>query len=499
MSHAPVLTIIIPLAGAFLITFTELISARIRPVVLIPVTLGHLGAALSVILQVVEQGPILYTLGMWDPPWGIVLSIDSVSIVFLGIVSAGSALLTVFAWGSPREAGGKYAVLRLLLCGAMSGAVLTGDLFNLFVFAELMTIAGTGLVALKRKGESAVAGFTYLMFSGVAGTFFLFGVALLYGSTGTLNMAQLAQRLTEVDPTTQTVAFVLMVTAFGVKTAMVPLHFWQPFAYAAAGGTTAALLSGVTMKVNLYALLRICYGIFGRQAGAFDDVLSVLLVVGMVSIIVGHGLALWQDDIRRMLAFSSVAHVGYILLGVAGGTTAAVTAGLFHAFNHFVMKVALFWSGRGMSSVIGSPYISRMNGVGRRAPLLVGVFFVAALAIVGIPPTNGFASKWLIALSLLAEAEIVAVLVLMVGTALSMMYYTRFLSRAVQWAPESFSGRAVEDRRLRAVGPLVLLAAVILIVGVLPELATAFLEPAARALLDQEAFISNILGAAAVQ
>lgn len=342
MSSLPILVIIIPLGFAFLSSFAALLAPRAsRPLALLG-AVTHTGAVFALVARVAATGPVVYEIGGWPPPIGIVLAVDELSALFLIIVAVG-CLLTFFFSQATRPAGAeKLNVLFFLAAASLSGWVTTGDLFNLFVFVELTTVVTIGIVAFKSRADSAASGFVYMVFASLSGTLFLLAVALLYGATGTLNMAHIAARLHLVPPRTLTVALTCVIVSFGIKIGLVPLHFWQPGAYAAAGSTAAGLLSGVVMKASIYGLARVVWTVLDGGGPHGAAVSGVLLAAGCVNILVGHTLALCQDDLKKLLAFSSVAHVGYVLLGMGTGSAAGLVAALLHAFNHFLMKVSLF-------------------------------------------------------------------------------------------------------------------------------------------------------------
>lgn len=437
MSHLPVLVIVIPIAGGFVLSVTDLVVPGLKRGTALVVAVAHSTVLVAAARSALLYGPMTYVPGSWVPPVGIALRIDSFTAFFLMLLAVGHTLAVLFRVGSvvgPRRAGMATAALTALLFGALSGIAVTADLFNLFVFVELATVCTVGLIARKQRPVSSVAGFVYLIVAAVSGALLLFAVLLIYNATGTVSMALVAQRIHQMPRDLHTVIVAAMVVSFGIKFGMVPFHLWQPRAYHAAGTTTAGVLSAFAMKVYLYALFRLLWGPL-QVPHLLPAAFGALHVLALITILVGHTMALLENNLIRLLAFSSVAHGGYILLGLAAAGSAgsgpiaeaAIAAALFHIAMHALMKGALLWSGHFAIAAARSSRMMDHRGVARGTPitmtLMVGAFMVAALAIAGIPPTGGFVSKWLVAL---VQESLVPVLVIAVGTVISLGYYARY-------------------------------------------------------------------------
>ncbi len=424
MSSFPVLVILIPLGGAFLVSLVQLLLPRLVKPLLIAVALAQGLVSAALVTAVARSGAVSHHLGGWPAPVGIALVVDELSALFLAVAGIGMPLTLLYLTATSRTSPGKTAVLLCLYAAATAGQTVTGDLFNLFVFIELTTVVTIGLIARKGTGVSAAHAFHYLLYASLSGLFLLLAIVLLYRATGTLDLARIAALGPDLPPRVAALALASVMVAFGIKIALVPLHLWQPGAYAAAGSSVAAALSGVGMTVSTYALVRLVWSLGGGN-DVPGLVLRVLLVGGCVNVLVGHVLGLVQRDIRRMLAFSSVAHAGYILMGLGLGTAAGLAAGMLHAANHAIMKMAAFWSGRALMQHASTPWIPRLQGVAYAAPGWFALFMVATLALVGIPPFHGFASKALLARASLDQGLDLPVVVIAVGTAISLAYYAR--------------------------------------------------------------------------
>lgn len=440
MNHLPVLVVAVPLAGGFLISLIGSLRPGFKAFAALTVATVHAYTLLAAAHSSMSGADLYYFVGTWIAPIGIALVVDRFSAFFLLLLAIGHPAAVLFRIGSenPSEWEGKSANLMALFFAALSGIVVTADLFNLFVFVELATVCSIGLIARKRRPESAVAGFVYLMVAAVSGGLLLFAVLILYVSTGSVSMPLVAQAAGDLPRHLHATATAAVVVSFGIKFGMVPLHFWQPRAYHAAGTTAAGVLSAFGMKIYIYALLRFLW-VPLQAPVVLPGVFNLLLAVAMINILIGHLMAMIEHNMVRMLAFSSVAHAGYILLGVAaagraGGSaaTTALVAVLFHAGMHALVKSSLLWSGHRFILLSQSSRIMDLGGVARRAPGTIVAFSFAALAIIGIPPSGGFASKWFIAL---AQTSLLPVLVIGAGTVISLVYYARFFLVVTRRAP----------------------------------------------------------------
>lgn len=431
MNHLPVLVIVFPLLGGVSIALAGVKRPAARAVTAVTVAALHGVMLIMLIRYVYLVGPLHYYPGGWVYPVGIHLTVDAFSGFFLLILAVGHPATVLFRLGSDGLRGwdDKSATLTALYFTALTGIVVTGDLFNLFVFVELATVTTLGLISRKGRENSTVAGFIYLVLASVSGVMLLLGILLIYITTGTVTMVLVAQRIGSIPPHIHAVVAGCVLVSFGIKFGMVPGHLWQPRAYLGSGSTVAAVFSAIGMKIYLYALIRLLW-LPLQVPELLPRLFDLLLVAGMVNILAGHLAALAENNLVRMLSFSSVAHAGYILLGiaVAGRVTpaagiVAIVATLFHMAMHALAKSTLLWSGRTFIARRRSSSFSALSGAGRGAVGNVVAFSLGALAVVGIPPTGGFASKWYVAL---AQSSLVPVLVIAAGTVISLVYYGRF-------------------------------------------------------------------------
>jgi len=354
-----------------------------------------------------RDGQILsYAVGGWAPPWGIELRIDTLNALVLLVVTAIGAVTATFARRSigaeiPAERRSLFYAAWMLAFTGLLGIAVTGDAFNLFVFLEISSLSSYVMIALGRDRRAIVAAFQYLIMGTIGATFLLIGVAFMYMMTGTLNMDDLAQRLPAVaDTATIRAAFAFLTVGIALKVAVFPLHLWLPNAYAYAPSAVSAFIAATATKVALYALMRFSFTVFGPEY-AFQTVSFqfVLLPLSVLGLLVTSIVAIFQADAKRLLAYSSVAQIGYMTLGLSLATAAGVAAAVLHLFNHALMKGALFLALGCVMYRLGSVRIDRMAGLAREMPWTMAAFVVAGLSLIGVPLTAGFISKWYLVLA----------------------------------------------------------------------------------------------------
>ncbi len=398
--------------------------------------------ALTLLDQVLSNGTITYALGGWAAPWGIEYRIDEINAFVLLIVSGISAITLPFARTSieyeinPRRIYILYTAWMLCLTGLL-GITITGDVFNVFVFLEIASLSSYTLISLSRDPRSLTAAFRYLVMGTIGATFILIGIALLYIMTGTLNMMDLSQRIPAVaDTRTVKMAFTFLIVGIGLKAALFPMHFWLPNAYAFAPSAVSALFAGTATKVAVYLLLRFFFTVFGPEF-SFDVMQSdrVLLPLALVGVFAASTAAIVQSDVKRMLGYSSVAQIGYMVIGISLVSVLGVTAGILHLFNHALMKAALFVSLGCVVYRIGSTRLTDMAGVGRAMPWTMGAFVVGGLSLVGVPLTVGFISKWYLILAALEQQWWWLAVLVLVSSLLALIYIWRVVEFAYFKAP----------------------------------------------------------------
>ena len=314
----------------------------------------------------------------------------------------------------------------------MLGIAITGDVFNVFVFLEISSLSAYALIALGRDRRALTASYQYLIMGSVGATFIVIGIGLLYVITGPLNMADLAQLLPELEPNrTIPVAFTFLTVGITLKLALFPLHLWLPNAYTYAPSAVTAFIASTATKVAVYLLLRFFFTIFGASFSFGEMQLDkVLMPLALVAILTMSIVAIYQDNVKRLLAYSSVAQIGYMVLGISLASALGLTAGILHLFNHALMKGALFMAMGCVMYRVGSVRIERMNGLARAMPWTMAAFVAGGLSIIGVPLTVGFISKWYLVIGSVDAGEMVFLAVLLVSSVLNAAYFLPIVYKA---------------------------------------------------------------------
>jgi multicomponent Na+:H+ antiporter subunit D len=402
--HLLVLQVAIPMMAALISAMIP--SARVAWGWAVLVSWAAFAISILLLETVLIGGPLSYELGGWAAPWGIEYRLDEVNAFVLLIVSGIGAVVVPFARQSiEREIGPHhlprfYAALLLCLTGLL-GITVTGDVFNLFVFLEVSSLTSYTMVGMGQDRRALTAAYRYLVMGSIGATFIVIGIGLLYSMTGTLNMADLAARIPDVSGTrTVPVAFGFLTVGIGMKLALFPLHLWLPNAYTYAPSAVTAFLAATATKVAVYVLLRFFFTVFGADF-SFDVMRLdyVLLPLGLVAIFTMSLVAIFQENVKRMLAYSSLAQIGYMVIGISFGSVTGLTAAILHLFNHALIKCALFLAVGSVFYRLGTVRLSDMAGVGHQMPWTMGAFVLGGFSLIGVPLTVGFISKWFLILA----------------------------------------------------------------------------------------------------
>jgi len=498
----PVLLIAIPLGLAFAVPLFVLFwkpAAKYIP----PVALAfNLVVSLLLLTQVFEN-PVIVSIGGWRPPFCINLVAGPVGVLFSAIIALVGLLVSVYALDYIKEgATEKYHMLYLLLLTGATGVVLTGDIFNLFVFFEILCISSYALVAYLRERSGIESAVKYLIQGAVGSSLLLIGVGLLYGLFGTLNMADIAQNIKSVSPISIFVPMVLIVTGLGVEAAIFPLNAWLPDAHSSAPSSISAILSGIAIEVGLYAVVRVIFTIFGASS-----IFLFLALLGILTLLIGEMCAFSQNNIKRMLAYSSIGQIGLILFALAIATSYGVTGGLFQLVSHTLSKALLFLAAGYMIYQTGSLQISALEGMGKKMPLTCLAFTIGAFSLVGLPPFIGFPSKFLVVRAALATKDTIFIVFIglaLLGTVIEGAYFFRVV-QVLYFHPVRYekSSNGVKrekpnpgskDAPIAALIPMFIFVVLIVIVGIYPKLITDVLNSAASELLNRLDYIRSVLG-----
>jgi len=401
LEHLAALQVVLPLAAAPLIVLAR--SARFAWLATTAVSYLCLVISVRLFWQVAEAGPVSYAIGSWPPPWGIEYRVDALSGFVLVAVSLTASFVAPYAQRSIAAELGEerqylmYAMYCLCLAGLL-GIAITGDAFNLFVFLEIASLASYVLVALGAHRRALVAAYQYMIMGTVGATLYVIGVGLLYLMTGTLNLADMAERLSQAEDVRPVLAALAFVTVgIGLKLALFPLHQWLPNAYAYAPSMATAFLAATATKVSVYVLLRFYFTVFD-PAPVFERLPTreIFVALSIAAMVIASLVAVFEDDVKRLFAYSSVAQIGYITLGIGVDNQASLTGSIAHLLNHGVTKGAIFLLLGGIALRLGSGRVTigALAGLGRRMPLTALGLAVAGLSLIGMPGTAGFITKW---------------------------------------------------------------------------------------------------------
>lgn len=486
------LPILIPLIGA-----PVALLLRRRPKVQAGWTLGVMLTALAcsmlLLAQVWRSGqPVVFEVGGWQAPFGIALVGDMLSATMAVMAQLVLVMGVVYAMGSKDKVIGypTFYVLFLTLATGLTGAMLTGDLFNLFVFAELLVFSGAILTANSDDPYGAEAALKYFYMSLVASAALLLANGVLYASYGTLNMADLAVRIA-ADPAQPLLAvgIAFLLVTFMIKSAVFPFHFWQPDFHAAAPTAVSAMLSSVVVKLGVYGFLRMTTLLFVEQAPAIR---AVLLALGIVGVVYGGLGAIGTHNVKRMLAYSTLAQVGFILVAIGWGTPLALAAAVIFAFNHSLIKAAMLMLAGVVASraPIKTASFEVVQGLGKTMPATGVLFLLGGLALAGIPPTNGFISKMTLFGSGIQAEQWGSLALIGFASIFTLIYVTRAFMR-IWWQPPA-EGVKAKPGGDRLIAPALLIAGV-LVLGLWAEPLVSLALAVSQWLGDPAAYVAAVL------
>ncbi|AQL41753.1 cation:proton antiporter [Halorientalis sp. IM1011] len=424
----------LPLVASVVVLFVGLVRSETGWPIAALAGLGQFGLAGYLGYRALTAGRISYVVGGFRAPYGIELVIDGLSAAVIVLIAAVSLGVLVYArTAGPR--GNPFYATYLLLVGGLTGVVVTADVFNMYVFIEISGLTAYALVASGDSGRSAVAALKYLIVGTVGASLYLLGVGYAYIGTGTLNMADLSTKLADPaivghDSVLATTAFAFIAIGLFIKTAVFPLHTWQPEAYAGSPDSVSGFISALVSTTFAYALIRISLTVFTPDFFAAVDPARTLLIVGaIVSIVAGSALAVSQSEIKRMLAYSSVSQFGLVLAGLAALNGTALIGAIVHLVGHAIMKGGLFLAAGLIATATGAREVHEYEGLSERMPYAAGAFAVLAFAMVGVPPAVGFVGKWYIAVGAVEAQLWPLAAVILLSTLLTLAYFARLVER----------------------------------------------------------------------
>lgn len=488
--------LLVLLLGGLLSLLVGLLSERIgvaklREVWMIIVSTATLTSIYYLNQSVQKAGVIVISVWGQIPPFGGCFEIDTLSIFMSGSIAVLGFLVAVYSISYMENESRltEFYTLMTFMMAGMTGVVMAGDMFTLFVFWELMGLSSYVLVAfLKSRWGPIEAGFKYLVMSATASAFLILSMAIIYGMTGTLNFAYIADSLRGAAASPWIIAlFSTLVVGFGVKSAIVPLHTWLPDAHPEAPSPISALLSGIVIETGLYALARVLFLTF--DPGMFKLPIAFLAVLTMT---LANVMALLQSDIKRLLAYSSIAQIGYMLVGLAAGTTYGFMALFLHIFNHSMMKGMAFLASGSIVHETGTRDISSLRGIGKMMPVTSLSLFIALLGLGGVPGTNGFISKYHLFSAAFGSGLGWLGIMGVLNSALSMAYYIRIMQVLLASPKE---GLKAKEAPILMLTVTMAMAAIIVILGIWPAPLINFATSASQSLVEGlSTYIGAVLG-----
>lgn len=505
--HFPAMAVMGLFLGAFLVEIFGSKNKTVRNILAVGAAAIAFAEIVALIKPVMLDGKVIsYWMGSWEPvngyAIGIGYEIDQLNLFFALLVVSTFLFSGIYSlkYMERDHHLGHYYTLYLMLSGSVLGLVLTGDIFNMFVMIEIMTFACVALAAFRSQQKGALeASFKYLVIGSMGSSFTLFGITLLYAQCHTLNMAQLSSILSTTHTPTTTLALGMLVAGFGVKAYLVPFHTPAADSYTVAPASVSMMFSGMVNKAGVYGMIRLLYIIFRSMDST--AVQTLLTVIGAVTMFVGVTMALSQHDFKRLLAFHSISQIGYVITAAGLGTALGLTGGLFHAMNHTLFKGLLFLCAGAVFYATGSTNLDELGGLSKRMPKTTICFLVGAFSIAGLPPFNGFASKWMIYQATYEKAvttgHIGYALVTVVALVVSVMTLASFIkvTQAVFFGQTPLTCRKAKEVPFAMRLPMWIMSVLCLLTGVCYEQVDKYLlTPAVKAAFGVTNYIDKMMG-----
>ena len=485
----PALQVLIPFVAAPLVVFFGVRSLA-WPIAFLA-SLGSLAVSVLLLQSVIDGSEISYHMGGWAPPLGIEYRVDTANAFVLFLISAISSVVLAYARGSlkaevPEKSHTLFYALYLLCLTGLLGVVITGDAFNVFVFLEISSLSTYVLVAQGsyRDKRALTASYNYLIMGTIGATFFVIGIGFLYMATGTLNMADLAERISEQrDSRTIRAAFAFIVVGIGLKAAIYPLHLWLPNAYVYAPSPVSAFLAGTATKMAIYVLLRFMFTVFQPEFLVEIKILeAVIIPFALIAMFAASISAFYQRDIKRMLAHSSVAQLGYMLLGIGSFSHTGLTATIIHLFNHGISKAALFMGAGCFVFAIGATSYDKLKGLGKSMPWTSAAMVIGGMSLIGIPGTAGFVSKWILVQAAFENGWWSFAFLIVLSSIIAVAYVWRMIETLYLSAP--IQGVTAKEAPLSMLIPLYLMAFSTIYFGFATDITLEASKAAATGLLS---------------
>ena len=489
------LFILIALLSAFVIAIFGRKSSLFSDVVASVSTFILFVISLMVLYQFNKEGVIIYKVGGWIPPIGICLVLDGFSAFMLVILNFIAFLVCLYSTAYMNKYTDKFRFysLFLLMVSGMNGVILTGDIFNLYIFLEIAFVAASALVAFGTETENFEAAFKYIVMGTVASCFILLGIGLLYSLTSSLNLADISLSLVS-QGNTLVVLFIsiLFITGVGLKAGLVPFHAWLPDGYQSAPTPASTMFAGALTKVlGVYTLFRIFFNVFGPT----HLMLNILMFLGGLSLLVGVFLAIGQRDFKRLLAYDSISQIGYAIVGVSTGVPLGIIGGLFHLFNHSMFKSLLFFDAGAVEYSTKSKELNKLGGLKEKMPVTFFTSWIASMSVSGIPPFSGFWSKLIIILACVQTNHIGYAIVAVIGSMVTLALFMK-VHKSIFFGKLNPSFNDIKEVPFVMKFCMIVLVVFCIFGGllILPKVSSKFIKPAADALAAGRQYSVAVLG-----
>ena len=492
MVGSPVLLIAIPLLAAFLIPLLGMIWKELVRIIPGLVLAYMMILSASLLYYVLENGTIIEVLAGWRPPIGINLVFSPLTGFLTTIMTFLGFIVWLYSYRFKRnvefEPAKKYFIFLMMLVAGAVGIVLTGDIFNQFVFIEIVGISAYALTAFYTGRNAAEASFKFLLMGSLSASALLIAIAIIYSQLGTLNMADIADNIHLMDPRFKVIAMILFIVGIGIEAEIFPLNGWAPDAYTEAPGPIGAAFAGIVVKAGIYAMVRMVFTLFD-VSGAVD----FLLIIGLITLIIAETTALRQEQLKRMLAYSSIGQMGLVFVAFGIGTNEGIFAALFLMLNHAIIKPLLFFSGSYLVFNSKDKKISEMNGLGKYMPMTAAFFALGSFAIVGLPPFAGFWSKLSILTAAANEGMLLIIALILMVSVVEIVYYFRVINRIYFFKFDKVTSVVPHKPRINAFLAMAVLGIIILVIGFYPDAVTGVLHQASDDLQNTQQYINNVL------
>ena len=479
IEQLPILNMLLFLATALSIPLFSKRSFRVTLIIGFIVLAFVVTSSFFILYHVAENGPILYQFGGHNSKIGIEFKVDLLSAIIGLFVVCITTVIYLYSCGDETDGVeqkeyGRYYILLFILLFALLGIIYTNDLFNAYVFMEIISITTCSLISIKRKKETYAASFRYVMLNEIGSLSYLFGVALLYMITGYTNIEWVSQAIQSgwhLYTTNIIIALSFMILGIGIKAAVFPFHVWLPDAYASAPSSTSALLSSVVGKVYILILIKLLFQVFKLEVLNVYHVSTILVIVAAVGMIMGSIFAIAQKDVKRMLAYSSISQVGYIIMGIAMFSSLGLVSAVYHIISHGLMKAALFLA---VGIIIYKKKIRKKDefeGLAYEMPVTMGVFTIAALGMIGIPLTSGFISKLTLGIASLDHQQGYLIIIVVLSGLLNVIYFLPIIiSSFLKSEPREYKSFKLEKVPWPMLTSILVLGLGILTIGIFPNI-----------------------------